>query len=66
MQHDLLSEIQDEVQRFNDNDDQKLEIWLIDEFVTLALDGKVLTSQEDFEVLKRVKQLNREMGYQYL
>jgi len=61
--HDLFWDIVDEINKFNEYDDSELTLRSADEFLALYLNGKELTVAEDFEVLKRVKQINRENGY---
>lgn len=61
--HDLFWYIVEEINKFNENDDSELTLRSADEFLSLHLNGKELTVGEDFEVLKRVKQINRENGY---
>ena len=60
-----MSELKDEVDRFNDNDSQAMEIGYEEEYLTLYIDGVVITQGES-EVISRVKQINRENGYNWL
>ena len=65
-QHDLFWYIMDEINKFNENDESELTIRSAEEFLAIDLDGSELIVAEDFEVLKRVKQINHENGYSYL
>ena len=61
--HDLYNDIMDEISIFNSYDDKELTIKADYEFIALYLGDIKLRSEEDFEILKHVKQMNRENGY---
>ena len=54
-----------EIKRFNTNDNQTMTVGYEDEYLTLYIDGVVIT-QGEYEVLNRVKQVNRENGYNWI
>jgi hypothetical protein len=58
------TEILDEIKRFNDNDTRIATVSFIREYLTLYIDGRAITSGE-IEVYERIKQINRENGYQF-
>jgi hypothetical protein len=60
------SDIIKEVTKFNDNSTSIMSICSDNEFISLVIDGQEITSGEDFHVLERIKQINKENGYNYL
>ena len=60
-----MSKLEDDVKRFNDNDPQVMTVGYEEEYLTLYIDGVAITQGES-EVFSRVKQINRENGYNWL
>jgi hypothetical protein len=60
----ISTEIMDEVQRYNDNSEDKATLSWNREYLCLNISGRNITSGE-IEVLQRLKVINRERGYQY-
>lgn len=63
---EYINDINKEVVRFNENDDREMTIRFLGESSILFLDGKRLTSDLNIYVLQRIKQINREHGYNFL
>ena len=60
----ISTEIMNEVQRYNDNSEDKVTLSWNREYLCLNINGRNITSGE-IEVLQRLKVINRERGYQY-
>lgn len=61
----MSKKIQAELNKFNDNDTAKAEVKKVNEYLTLFIDGQEITSGS-VEVYQRLKQINKENGYNYL
>jgi hypothetical protein len=59
-----IEEIRIEVEKFNDYENQVMTLGMVNEFITLYIDGREITSGE-YEVLQRVKEINRERGLEF-
>ena len=60
------NKIKAEVVRFNENDDRDMTIRFDGEVSKLFIDGKLITSNDNVYVFQRIRQINREHGYNYL
>jgi hypothetical protein len=61
----VLNDVLLEVEKFNENDDKKMEV-KGDDWFTLHIDNVEITEGDEEDILKRVKQINRENGYSFL
>jgi len=62
-QHDLFWDIVDLMCIYNSNADKVMSIREQDEFLALYIDDKEITVGEDFHIVDRIKQINRENAY---
>ena len=57
--------VSDEIERFNNYDNSIARVEYQEEYLTLLIDEEVIT-QGEIEVYERIKQINHELGYNWL
>lgn len=58
--------IKAEVNKFNDNDTNVMTVRIDDSFAALFINSQGVMTGTDIEVFLRIKQINKELGYNYL